>query len=145
MKKRAHLLAAIFLFAAPAAPAIAQDGDAAAGEKVFNKCKACHMVGDKAKNRVGPQLNGVIGRQAGTVEGFRYSKINQAAGEAGLTWTPELIVEYLPDPNAFLKKYLEEAGKGDQAKGRTRMAFKLKDEEDRKNVVAYLAQFSEKK
>ena len=125
---------------------MAQDGgDPAAGEKVFKKCKACHRVGEKAKNLVGPLLNNVVGRQAGTVEKFRYSKLNTAAGEAGLVWTPELIVEYLPDPKGFLTKFLTDAGKADQIKGTTRMTFKLKDEKDRKNVVAYLQQFSEKK
>lgn len=106
---------------------------------------ACHRVGEGAKNLVGPQLNNIIGRNAGTAEGFRYSDLNKHAGAAGLVWTPEHIIEYLPDPNAYLKKYLTDAGKADEAKGSTRMTFKLKDEKDRKDVVAYLQKYSEKK
>lgn len=146
MKKIGQSLFATLLLIAPASQAFAQDaGDAAAGEKVFKKCMICHRVGEGAKNLVGPQLNNVIGRTAGTAEKFRYSPLNQHAGKAGLIWTPELIIEYLPDPNAFLKKFLTDAGKADQAKGATRMTFKLQDEKDRKDVVAYLQTFSEKK
>jgi cytochrome c len=119
----------------------AQDGDAAAGEKVFNRCKACHMVGPDAKNRVGPILTGVVGRKAGTVEGFAYSEINKAAGTAGLTWTPEAIAAYLPDPQAFLESYLKEQGQ--TPSGRTKMAFRLAAEKDRKDVIAYLQTFSQ--
>ncbi len=146
MKIQGKLLAAALLFAATAVPALAEDiGDAVAGEKVFKKCMACHRVGDDAKNLVGPQLNNVIGRTAGTVEGFRYSELNHNVGESGLVWTAEAIIEYLPDPNAFLKKYLTDNGHADQAKGSTRMTYRLKDEKERKDVVAYLKQFSEKK
>jgi cytochrome c len=146
VKKIGKSLFAALLLCAPASQAFAQDaGDAAAGETVFKKCMACHRVGDGAKNLVGPQLNNVIGRAAGTAEGFRYSDINKHAGEAGLVWTPEHIVEYLPDPQGYLTKFLEDAGKADMAKGRTKMAYKLKDEKDRKDVVAYLQKFSEKK
>jgi cytochrome c len=137
------LLAAAFLIALPAASAFAQDaGDAAAGEKVFRKCMACHKVGEGAKNGVGPVLTGIVGRKAGEAEGFRYSKLNEAAGAAGLIWTEENIIEYLPDPNAFLKKFLTDAGKADQAKGSTRMTFRLKDEQERRDVTAYLKTFS---
>jgi len=134
------IVAALILVASTAAPALAQDGDPEAGEKVFNRCKACHMVGDKAQNRVGPVLNGVVGRTAGTYEGYRYSDINAAAGEAGLQWTPENIIAYLPDPQAFLESYLKEQGK--TPSGRTKMAYKLASEKDRKDVVAYLQTFS---
>lgn len=122
---------------ATAAPASAQDGDPAKGEAVFKKCMACHRVGPDARNLVGPILNGVVGRTAGTVEGYKYSELNHSAGEAGLTWTPENIIAYLPDPNAFLKKYLADNGK--EAKGSTKMVFKLPNEQERKDVVAYLA------
>lgn len=127
---------------ASAQPAFAQDGDPAKGEAVFKKCMACHRVGENARNLVGPVLNGVVGRKAGTVEGYKYSDLNHSAGEAGLTWTPENIVAYLPDPNAFLKKYLTDQGKADQAKGATKMTFKLPNEQERKDVVAYLQTFS---
>jgi cytochrome c len=137
------LLATAILLAAFAAPAMAQDtGDAEAGKKVFRKCMACHRIGEGAKNLVGPQLNNVIGRHAGTVEGYRYSKLNHAAGENGLIWTEENIFEYLPDPNAFLKDFLKKAGKEDLAKGSTRMTFRLKDEQERHDVIAYLKTFS---
>jgi len=137
------LLATTLLLAAFAAPAMAQDtGDAGAGKKVFRKCMACHRIGEGAKNLVGPQMNNVIGRHAGTVEGYRYSKLNHAAGENGLVWTEENIFKYLPDPNAFLKEFLKKAGKEDLAKGSTRMTFRLKDEKERRDVIAYLKTFS---
>lgn len=119
--------------------------DAAKGEQVFKQCMTCHRIGPDAKNMVGPVLTGVIGRQSGTAPGFAYSPLNKAAGEAGLVWTDELIFEYLPDPNAFLKKFLTDKGKADQATGSTKMAFKLANEQQRKDVIAYLKTFSDKK
>lgn len=119
-----------------AGTAMAQD--AAKGEAVFKKCMACHRVGPDAKNLVGPILNGVVGRTAGKVEGYKYSQINHNAGEAGLAWTEASIVEYLADPQGFLKKFLTEKGKADQAVGATKMAFKLPNEQERKDVVAFL-------
>lgn len=118
------------------------EGDAKKGEKVFNKCKACHKVGDKARNGVGPVLNGIVGRKAGTGEKYKYSKLNHNAGEAGLVWTEENLMAYLPDPSAFLKKFLEENGKKDEAKGRSKMTYKLKKEQDRADVIAYLKTFT---
>ncbi len=123
-----------------AGAALAQD--AANGETVFKKCTACHRVGDGAKNAVGPVLNGVIGRPAGTVEGYTYSQLNKTAGENGLVWTEDLIVSYLADPNAFLKKFLTDKGKPELATGSTKMVFKLPAEGERKDVVAYLKTFS---
>src|SRR3546814_4438633 len=70
--------AAALALALPSAASAA--GDAASGEQVFKRCTACHAVGEDAKNKVGPQLNGVVGRAAGTVEGFKYSKAMAAAG-----------------------------------------------------------------
>jgi cytochrome c len=141
---RGKLFAAALLLTVPAAAVQAQEaGDAAAGEKAFRKCMACHKVGEGAKNLVGPMLNNVIGRKAGSTEGFRYSPLNVAAGEAGLVWTEEHIIEYLPDPNAYLKKYLTDSGKPELAKGATRMTFRLKDEKERRDIVAYLKTFSE--
>jgi cytochrome c len=96
-------------------------GDPAAGEKVFNKCKACH-VADEAQNRVGPHLVGLFGRQAGSVEDFKYS---DAMKGSGVTWSEETISEYIADPRGYIKG--------------NRMAFVgLKDEEDIANLVAYL-------
>jgi cytochrome c len=127
----------------PAGAASAQD--ATKGEQVFKQCMTCHRIGPDAKNLVGPVLTGVIGRQSGTAPGFAYSTINKAAGENGLVWSDDLIMQYLPDPNAFLKKFLTEKGKADLATGSTKMAFKLADEQQRKDVIAYINKFSEKK
>jgi cytochrome c len=119
--------------------------DATKGEQVFKQCMTCHRIGPDAKNLIGPVLTGVIGRQSGTAPGFVYSALNKAAGEAGLVWSDELIMQYLPDPNAFLKKFLTDKGKADLATGSTKMAFKLADEQQRKDVIAYLNKFSDKK
>lgn len=140
-----HLLASLTTLAALLSPTYAtaqQAGDPEAGKDVFRRCAACHRVGPDAKNSVGPVLNGVMGRQAGTIEGFGYSQLNQSAGKAGLVWNEQLIFEYLVDPTAFLKKFLTEKGQADQATGATRMVFKLADEVDRRNVIAYVKTFS---
>ena len=105
------------------------EGDAAKGEKVFKKCKACHMVGDKAKKRVGPPLNNIIDAKLGAFEGFKYSKALKAKADEGTTWTVENLHAYLEKPKKFIPK-----GK---------MAFPgLKKEKDRNDVIAYLKQFS---
>ncbi|RLQ89200.1 c-type cytochrome [Notoacmeibacter ruber] len=111
------------------AAAQAQDlkGDAAAGEKVFNKCKACHAVGEGAKNRVGPELNELFGRQPGSLEDFKYSKAMVEFGEDKV-WDEEHLTTYLAAPRKVVKG--------------TKMAFAgLKKEEDIDNVIAYLATF----
>lgn len=120
-----------------AAPALAQD--ATRGEAVFKKCMACHRAGPDAKNLVGPVLSGVIGRKAGTYPGFKYSDLNHNASEAGLVWTADNVTTYLADPNAFLKDFLTKAGKADKIVGSTKMVFRLPNEQERKDVVAYLA------
>ena len=108
-----------------AGPSQAQD--AAAGEKVFAKCKACH-VADEDKNKVGPSLKGVIGRTAGTHADFKYSTAMIEAGKAGLVWDEAKLTEYLRAPREMIK-----GGK---------MAFAgLKKDEDLANVIAYLKQF----
>jgi len=108
----------------------AQDGDPVAGEKVFKKCKACHQVGEGAKKKVGPVLNGVVGATAGAQEDFKYSAAMVEAGKNGTVWTVENLDTYLEKPRAFIPK-----GK---------MAFAgLKKPEDRANVIVYLKQFSE--
>ena len=112
-----------------AAPVQAMDelpGDVAKGEKVFKKCKACHAVGADAKNKTGPQLNGILGRAAGTVDGFKYSKALMAAAEAGLTWTVEDLDAFLLKPKAFLKG--------------TKMSFAgLKRDNQRQDVIKFLS------
>jgi cytochrome c len=133
------------LFAGSVPLAMAQEGgDAAKGEVVFKKCATCHKIGDNATNSVGPVLTGVVGRQTGTYTGYSYSTLNKAAGEAGLHWTEENIFAYLPNPNAFLKKYLTDNGHADEAKGVTKMPFNLNSEQERKDVIAYLKTFSKK-
>jgi cytochrome c len=119
--------------------------DAAKGEQVFKQCMTCHRIGPDAKNLIGPVLTGIIGRQSGTAPGFAYSALNKAAGENGLVWSDDLIMQYLPDPNAFLKKFLTDKGKPELAVGQTKMAFRLADEQQRKDVIAYLNTFSDKK
>jgi cytochrome c2 len=119
-----HTLAFLALAGLVAAPALAQD-DIAAGEKVFRRCAACHMVGPDAKNRVGPELNGVIGRTAGTLEGFNYSDAMVEAGAGGLVWSDETLHSYLADPRGMVKG--------------TKMAFAgLKSDEDILAVIAYI-------
>ncbi len=120
-------------------------GNAEEGEAVFRKCQTCHRVGSEAKNATGPVLNAIIGRQAGTAPEFSYSELNKSAGSNGLVWTEDLIFEYLADPNVFLKKFLTDKGKSELAVGVSRMVFKLPDEADRRDVIAYLKKFSPQK
>ena len=116
--------------------AFAQEGDATAGEKVFKKCTSCHSVGEGAKNKVGPMLNEVVGRTAGTVDGYKYGKDLVKAGEAGLVWSEDELFEYLADPKKHLRAKL------DNKKAKSKMAYKLKKEKDRRNVIAYLKSVS---
>lgn len=136
--KTAHILPAIALalsLAVSAAPALAE-GDAAAGEDTFRKCSSCHKVGEDAKNASGPVLEGIMGRVAGTFEGFRFGDDMIAAGEAGLIWDEINLAEYIADPRAFLREFL------DNPRARAKMSFKLRDEQDRMDVAAYLATLS---
>lgn len=95
------------------------------GEKVFKKCKACHMVGADAKNRLGPQLNALDARVAGSLEDFKYSNAMTDAGKEGLVWDKDTLDKFLESPSKMIKK--------------TRMSFPgLKKAEERTNVIAYL-------
>jgi cytochrome c len=144
MKKIVKLAVAAVALVAFAGSANAE-GDAAKGAKVFNKCKACHMVGDKAKNKVGPELNGIIGRKAAVVEKFKYSTLLKGAGEAGLVWDEALLDKYLDKKgmNPTLKEFIK--SKGGEPKGKSKMAFAgLKKPTDRANVIAYLKTFAAK-
>jgi cytochrome c len=99
--------------------------DAAAGEKVFLKCKACHQIGEGAKNAVGPVLNGVVGRKAGTYPDYSYSDANK---NSGITWDEATLKEYLKNPRAKVPG--------------TKMIFPgLTKDEDIDNVIAYLKQY----
>ena len=101
-----------------------------AGEKVFRKCKSCHQIGAKAKNRVGPILNGIVDGPVGAVEGFRYSRPMQAAAEEGLVWSHEELSAFLADPKGYMKG--------------TKMSFRgLRKEADIDAVIAYLRDASE--
>ena len=110
-------------------PAQAFAQDAAKGETVFKKCQICHEVGPSAKVKVGPILNEVLGRQAGTLAGFAYSPAMKEAGEKGMKWTDENLSKYLENPRDFIPK--------------NKMAFVgLKKEDERADVLAYLKKFS---
>ncbi|MGC4026003.1 MAG: cytochrome c family protein [Mesorhizobium sp.] len=122
-------VAAIVAAAAVLTVSASQSGaqDAAAGEKVFAKCKACH-VADKDQNKVGPSLFKLNGRAAGTHPDFKYSPAMMDAGKAGLVWDDAKLTEYLKDPRAMVKG--------------TKMAFAgLKNDTDIANVIAYIDQF----
>ncbi len=100
------------------------------GEKVFRKCKSCHQIGEGAKNRSGPLLTGVVGREAGAVDGFKYSKPLMAMAEEGLVWDDEALTAFLAKPKKFMKG--------------TKMAFAgLKKEDDLAAIIAYLTSFPE--
>ncbi|MFK7793297.1 MAG: cytochrome c family protein [Devosiaceae bacterium] len=137
MKKRfgIALAAAAFTMVGGAGVASAQDAqayidaDAEAGASVFRQCSACHMVGPNAMNRVGPPLNGIVGREWGSIEGFRYSDSHVESGEAqGGVWTVAILSEYLDNPRAMVP--------------RTRMSFGgLRQPGQTENVIKYLAGF----
>ena len=115
----------VALLAGPASAA----GDPVAGEAVFKKCVACHAVGEGAKNKVGPALNDVVGRTAGTAEKFKYSAALIDAGTAGLIWTPETLAPWLHKPKEVVPT--------------TKMTFAgLANQADIDNVIAYLLTFS---
>ena len=131
MKVIGTVLVSAGLLAGAVGGAWAQDAEK--GKSVFNQCKACHAL-DHAL--VGPPLAGVIGRKAGSVAGYSYSDLMKTAGEAGLVWNEAELVEYLKGPTPYLKKYV--ADKGKTATGTSKMYFQLANEDQRKNVVAYL-------
>jgi len=108
--------------AAGAPAAVAGSGGHGKAQKVFVVCKACHQVGDSAKNAVGPVLNGLIGRKSGSVEGYSYSAANK---NSGITWDEATFSEYIKDPKAKIPG--------------TKMAFAgIKDEQKIKDLIAYL-------
>lgn len=120
------LIVAAAILASSATGAFAQD--VANGEKVFKKCAACHAVGENAKNKVGPILNGVVGAKFGHTEGFKYSKPMLDRQAAGDTWTEENLTAWLTNPKEFMPG--------------TKMVFVgLKKPEEIADVIAYLKTF----
>ncbi|EKS41789.1 MULTISPECIES: c-type cytochrome [Afipia] len=122
----ARSFAAALAFAAAVSFAgTANAQDVAAGEKSFNKCRACHQVGETAKNSVGPELNGLFGRKSGSVAGYNYSEANK---NSGITWDEAVFAEYIKDPKAKIPG--------------TKMAFAgIKKDDEIKDLTAYLKQF----
>jgi cytochrome c len=107
-----------------ASPAAAQD--VAAGERSWNKCRACHQIGESAKNAVGPLMNGLFGRHSGSIEGYNYSAANK---NSGITWDEAVFAEYIKDPKAKIPG--------------TKMTFAgIKNEQEIKDLTAFLKQFS---
>ncbi|SEF69003.1 c-type cytochrome [Jhaorihella thermophila] len=123
-----------------AAPAFA-DGDAAKGEKAFRKCKSCHVIvapdgtAIVKGGKTGPNLYGIIGKPAGSVEGFKYSDSLKAAGEAGLVWDKDNFVAWTKNPKKFLKEHT-----GDP-KAKSKMTFKLR--KGAEDIYAYLESVSQ--
>ena len=123
--KRFQLIAisALTLFAS--FRAAAGEGDAAIGETTFKVCRTCHQIGEKARNFVGPELNGVVGRKAGSVPGYNYSDANK---NSGLVWDEATLAKYLRKPREVVPG--------------TKMAFPgMTNDADIANVIAYLKQF----
>jgi len=125
---RVVLLIATSVIALSPGNAGAQEGDATAGAVVFKKCATCHIV-DSDTNKVGPSLNGVLGRKAGTHPDFAYSASMKAAGDGGLVWDEATLRDYLHNPRVKVKG--------------TKMAFVgLKDDKEITDLIAYLKQYS---
>jgi cytochrome c len=123
MRSGRHGLAIVALIAG--SQAVAAAGDPVAGERVFGTCKVCHQVGENAKNAVGPKQNGLLGRKAGTIEGFNYSEANK---NSGIVWTEETLKEYLRDPRKMIPG--------------TKMVFGgIKEDQKIDDLIAYLKQF----
>ena len=122
------LLVTAVVLAGLSSPGLAQDGDPERGKRVFARCQVCHAVGEGAVNKVGPQLNGAVGREWAAVEGFNYSPDLVAGGEEGRVWDEETLHAYLENPK--------------QVAPRGKMAFPgLRSEEERADVIAYMRQF----
>jgi len=120
-----HLIATVLIIGGLLAPAVAPAQDIAAGQTVFNKCAACHAVGETAKNKVGPELNGLNGRKSGSVEGYSYSAANKGSG---IVWNEAEFKEYIRAPKAKIPG--------------TKMVFAgLTKDSEIDNLWAYLAQF----
>jgi cytochrome c len=115
------VVAALSVSMSAAAPA----ADVENGKSIWNKCRACHQLGENAKNMVGPILNGLFGRKAGTIEGYTYSEANKGSG---IVWDEKTFREYIKNPKAKIPN--------------TKMVFAgLTDDQDIDDLIAYLKQF----
>jgi len=118
-------LSVLVVIASSAAASAALAQDAAAGKSAFNKCLPCHSIGEGAKNKVGPQLNGIDGRHSGTAPDYNYSDANK---NSGITWNKEQFLEYIKDPRAKVPG--------------TKMTFAgIKNETEANNIWAYISSF----
>ena len=118
-------LSVVALVTAMAATSAARAQDVAAGENSFKKCTPCHSIGEGAKNKVGPLLNGIDGRHSGTAEGYSYSDANK---NSGITWNKDQFLEYIKDPKAKIPG--------------TKMAFAgIKNEKEAGDLWAYISSF----
>ena len=127
MCHRICVLLALVLGLAWTQPAAAQPGDAENGKDLFKVCRPCHQVGPGARNGIGPTLNGIVGSKAGTIAGFTYSEANKDAGTKGLVWTEDNLFKYLANPATFMP-------------GNKMTYAGMKDETDRRDLIAYLKQ-----
>jgi cytochrome c len=118
-------LSALAVIASMAAASSALAQDAAAGKTTFNKCVACHAIGEGAQNKVGPQLNGLDGRKSGTAPDYSYSEANK---NSGITWNEAQFKEYIKEPKAKIPG--------------TKMSFAgIKNEKDVNDLWAFIAQY----
>ncbi len=123
MSMRARLIFAAMAMAAMVHAA--QADDVAAGEQSFKKCLPCHSIGEGAKNKIGPELNGIDGRHSGTAPGYSYSNANK---NSGITWNEQTFKQYIKDPRAMIPG--------------TKMIFPgIKNEKEVDNLWHYLKQF----
>ena len=115
---------------APAGAGAEEIGDVERGADLYTQCVGCHEVGEGARDRIGPQLNGIFGRRAGAIEGYRYSPAMDRMGADGLTWTLETLDAYLENPRILVSG--------------TRMSFRgMREPQDRADVLAYLRIYSD--
>jgi cytochrome c len=125
MNRKAGIAAAFALVAMATCNTVAIAQDAAAGEQSFKKCLPCHAIGPGAKNKVGPELNGLDGRKSGSAPDYAYSDANK---NSGITWNKQAFEEYITDPRAKIPG--------------TKMIFPgIKNEKERESLWAYLSQF----
>jgi len=130
IKHAARVLAAnMLILLASATMTAAQTANIENGAETFKKCRACHLVGDNARHAVGPSLNNIIGRKAGSAAGYTYSDNMRELGETGLVWNDEQLGRYLESPKAVVP--------------RGKMAFPgIADPQDRADLIAYLKTFT---